>query len=88
MQNNEPIDVISFCNSLGQISPIRMRIENDAHERITVDINEILYRKEIRPSGVKILVYGCKILLYEEERLIELYYHMDTHRWTLFRMIR
>lgn len=87
MQNNEPVDVISFCNTLGQISPIRIRMENDAHERITADISEILYRKEIRPSGVKIFVYGCRVVLYEQERLIELHYHMDTHRWTLFRMI-
>jgi hypothetical protein len=87
MQNNVPIDTISFCNTLGDIKPMRIRIENDVHERVVADIIEIAYRKETKPSGMTILVYGCKLMLYGEERMIELHYHTDTHRWTLFRFI-
>ncbi|MDD5935300.1 MAG: hypothetical protein PUC65_07065 [Clostridiales bacterium] len=87
MQYNVPIDIISFCNTLGEIKPMRVRMENEAHERVVVDIQEIAYRKETRPSGMTILVYGCKMILYGEERLVELHYHIDTHRWTLFRIV-
>ncbi len=87
MQNNIPIDTISFCNTLGEIKPMRIRLENEAHERVTADIKEIAYRKETKPSGITILVYGCKLMLYGEERLIELHYYTDTHRWTLFRFV-
>jgi hypothetical protein len=87
MQNNVPIDMISFSSSLGDIRPMRIRLENEAHERVAVDIKEIAYRKETKPSGMTILVYGCKLMLYGEERLIELHYYKDTCRWTLFRII-
>ena len=87
MQNNVPIDTISFCNTLGEIKPMRIRIENEAHERIIADIKEIAYHKETKPSGITVLVYGCKLILFGEERLIELHYYTDTHRWTLFRIV-
>lgn len=87
MQNNVPVDMISFINTLGEMKPMRIRIENEAHERVTADITEICYRKESRPSGITILTYGCKLMLYGQERMIELHYHTDTHKWTLFRFV-
>ena len=87
VQGNIPIDIISFCNTLGEIKPMRIRLENEAHERITADITEIAYRKEIKPAGLTILIYGCRLMLFGEEHLIELHYHLDSHKWTLFRVV-
>lgn len=87
MQSNVPVDTISFCSTLGDIKPMRIRLENESHERVVADIKEIAYRKETKPSGITILVYGCKLMLFGEERLIELHYHTDSHRWTLFRIV-
>lgn len=84
---NVPVDIISYCNTLGDIRPIRMRMENEQHERVTVDIREIAYQKEIKPSGLPIISYGCKLLWDGQERLIELYYHAHTHRWTFHRIV-
>ena len=87
MQNNMPIDIISYSNTLGEIKPMRLRLENELHERVTVDIVEILLRKEAKPSGVRILIFICRVYLYEEEHLIELHYNTDSLKWTLYRMI-
>ena len=87
MLSNVPIDMIFYCSTLGEIKPMRIRLENESHERITADVTEIVYRKEIKPSGLTILAYGCKMILNGEERLVELHYHSDTHKWTLYRLI-
>lgn len=87
MQNNIPVDMIAFCSTLGEVRPMRIRLENEAHERVTTDIIEIVYRKQIRPSGLTILIYGCRVELFGENRLIELHYHTDSGRWTLYRIV-
>lgn len=87
MQTNVPIDMISFCNTLGDMKPLRFRIENESHERVTVDIIETLYKKETKPSGIALLTYGCNIQLYGEEHLVELHYNVVSHRWTLYRIL-
>ncbi|WP_312100207.1 hypothetical protein [Lachnoclostridium sp.] len=87
MQNNIPVDMISFCSTLGEVKPLRIRLENEAHERVSADIIEIAYRKQIKPSGLTILIYGCRLELFGEIRLAELHYHTDSGRWTLFRMV-
>lgn len=87
MQANVPIDMISFCSTLGEIKPLRIRLENEMHEIVTIDIIDILYKKESKPAGIRLLTYGCRITWYEEEHLIELNYNVDSHKWTLFRML-
>ncbi|WP_066713752.1 hypothetical protein [Clostridium sp. Marseille-P299] len=87
MQTNVPVDMIFVCNTLGEVKPMRFRLENELHERVTVDINEILYRKEAKPSGVRILIFVCRVFLYEEEHLIELHYNIESLKWTLYRMV-
>lgn len=87
MQTNVPVDMISVCNTLGEVKPMRLRLENELHERVTVDITEILLRKEAKPSGVRILIFVCRVCLYEEEHLIELHYNTESLKWTLYRML-
>lgn len=87
MQTNVPIDMISFCNTMGDMKPMRLRIENESHERVTADIIEILYKKESKPAGVLILTYGCRIQLYGQEHLVELHYNVASHKWTLYRIV-
>jgi hypothetical protein len=87
VQNNIPVDMICFCSTLGEVKPLRIRLENEEHERVSADIIEIAYRKQIKPSGLTILIYGCRLELFGEMRLAEFHYHIDSGRWTLFRMV-
>ena len=48
MQRNCPVDVISVCSADGSIKPLRIRLEDENHQLLRVDIDEIISTKEIQ----------------------------------------
>ena len=41
-QNRCPIDVISVCSASGEIRPLRFRMEDEAHQLLCVNIDEVM----------------------------------------------
>lgn len=80
---NIPIEVISQFNVMGDIIPLKFRMESIDHVWMIARINEILYVTENQFAGIKTLDYGCKVVLEEREQCIELRYHVDQHKWTI-----
>jgi hypothetical protein len=81
--NNKPIEAISKFNSLGEITPLKIRLENDDQSIITSAINSIIYIKDNNYAGINTIDYGCKICIDDREQLLELRYHVSTHKWTI-----
>lgn len=84
---NVPIDMIAMCNSLGEMIPIKFRIEDESHHMLTIRVDEVIYQKESQYAGSKTLEYGCRALLEDRQQLIEVRYHIATHRWTIKKVI-
>lgn len=84
---NRQIEVISVCSADGAITPLRFRMEDEAHCLQTVAIMQIVCVKPIQYAGVDAIQYLCKAVLEERERLFELRYTVRSHRWTLFRVV-
>ena len=42
---NMPVDVISMCSAAGEIRPLRLRMEDEAHQLLRVDIEEVAAAK-------------------------------------------
>ena len=36
-----PVDVISMCSASGEIRPLRLRIEDEQHQLLRIDIQEV-----------------------------------------------
>ena len=41
-----PVDVISMCSANGDIRPLRLRMEDEEHQLLRIDIEEIISSKQ------------------------------------------
>ena len=52
MVRNQPVDVISVCSANGDIQPLRLRLEDEEHQLLRVDILEIISMKPVQFVGI------------------------------------
>ena len=86
-QNNTPIDVICVCSAEGEMKPLRFQLEDDRHEKIRVNVDEVISIKEIPYVGVEAKIYLCRGMVKGVQRLFELKYSLRTQCWRLFQEI-
>ena len=83
-----PVDVISMCSASGEIRPLRLRLEDEQHQLLRIDIEEILGTKDIQYVGIEATVYLCRATVRQRKWLFELKYTIRTHTWSLMRKVR
>ena len=82
-----PVDVISMCSASGEIRPLRIRMEDEQHQLLRIDIQEIISIKEIKYLGIEATVYLCRATVREKEWLFELKYTIRSHNWSFLRKV-
>lgn len=82
-----PVDVISVCSAGGEIRPLRLRMEDDTHQLLRVDIEEVISVKQIQYVGIEAHVFLCRAIVRGAEWLFELKYTIRTHSWCLLRKV-
>jgi len=82
-----PVDVISMCSAAGDIRPLRIRMEDEQHQLLRIDIEEIISTKEIQYVGIEATVYLCRATVREKKWLFELKYTIRSHTWCLLRKV-
>ena len=87
MVRNQPVDVISVCSANGDIKPLRLRMEDEEHQLLRVDIHEIISMKPIPFVGIEAQVFLCKSIVQGKEWLFELKYTIRTHTWCILRKV-
>ncbi len=86
-QTRCPVDVISMCSASGEIRPLRIRMEDEEHSLLRIDIEEILSVKNIQYVGIEATVFLCRATVREKRWLFELKYTIRTHSWCLIRKV-
>ena len=84
---NRPVDVISVCSAGGDIRPLRLRLEDERHQLLRIDIDEVVSVKEIQYVGIEAHVFLCRAQVRDKEWLFELKYTIRTHSWCLMRKV-
>ena len=87
MVRNQPVDVISVCTADGEIRPLRLRVEDEQHQLLRIDIEEIISMKPIQYVGIEAQIFLCKAVVKGKEWLFELKYTIRTQSWCLFRRV-
>lgn len=82
-----PVDVISICSAGGEIRPLRIRMEDDAHQLLRIDIDEVISVKYIQYVGIEAQIFLCRATVQGMKRLFELKYTIRTHSWCLMRKV-
>lgn len=80
-----PVDVISVCNMDGQIRPLRLRFEDESHQLLRINIDEVLSVREIQHVGAEAQVYVCRARVWDKAWTFELKYSIRNHAWTIRR---
>ena len=86
-RNIHPVDVIAMHSANGDIRPLRLRMENREHDRVRVDIDEVVSSKEIQYVGVEARVFLCQGSVEGRKCLFELKYSIRSHSWCLMRRV-
>lgn len=87
MVPNQPIDVISVCSADGAIRPLRLRLEDEQHQLMRIDIEEIVSMKPIQFVGIEAQIFLCKARVHGKQWLFELKYTIRSHTWSFYRRI-
>lgn len=82
-----PVDVISMCSANGDILPLRLRVEDEEHQLLRIDIEEVISSKEIQYVGIEAHVFLCRATVREKQWLFELRYTIRSHCWHLQRKV-
>ena len=82
-----PVDVISLCSASGDIRPLRLRMEDEAHQLLRVDIEEIINVRQVQYVGIEATVFLCRATVRDRKWLFELKYTIRTHTWCLMRKV-
>jgi len=85
--SNQPVDVISVCSANGDIRPLRLRMEDEQHQLLRVDIDEIISVRPIQFVGIEAQIFLCKARVAGKQWLFELKYTIRTHSWCFFRRV-
>ena len=77
------IDVIASFNPGGEVKPLYFRVENPDGLQMTFAVDHVLNRKEEVVWGVLCYHYVCEVTSPDDPlpKTIDLYYHIDSHRW-------
>ena len=86
-QKNRPVDVISVCSAAGEIRPLRLRMEDEHHQLLRIDIDEVISVKEIQYVGIEAHVFLCRATVGQREWVFELRYTIRTHSWCMVRKV-
>lgn len=87
MVHNKPVDVISVCSAGGELRPLRFRMEDEQHQLLRIDIDEIVSMKPIQYVGIEAQIFLCKATVQGKEWMFELKYTIRTHCWCLYRRV-
>lgn len=87
MVRNQPVDVISVCSANGDIQPLRLRLEDEEHQLLRIDILEVISMKPIQFVGIEAQIFLCKAMVKGKEWLFELKYTIRTHNWCIHRRV-
>ena len=82
-----PVDVISMCSAGGEIRPLRFRVEDEDHQLLRVDIEEVLSSKKIQYVGIEAQIFLCRATVRGKNTLFELRYTIRSHSWCLLRKV-
>lgn len=79
------IEMIAYFDKDGKVKPLRFRLEEDDANTV-VKINKIITIEMEKYCGNKMLVYTCSAVINGVEKIFEIKYDIEGHRWILFKI--
>lgn len=82
----KPIDVIVYATKEGQLNPVRFRIENKDESNTVIKVDKVISTERERLAGNDMLIFRCRSIINNVERIYEIKYELRTCKWMLYKM--
>ena len=86
-QNIYPVDVICMCSANGDIRPLRLRMTDEKHQLMRIDIDEVINIRPVQYVGIEATIFLCRATVGEKQWIFELKYTIRSHSWCLMRKV-
>jgi hypothetical protein len=80
-----PIDMVAYFTHLGEIRPVRFRLEQNGEIQI-IKIQKIISTQREKMAGNQMQIFDCNALIRDELKTFQLKYDIDTTKWILFKI--
>ncbi len=80
-QQMHPVDVISVCSAAGELRPLRLRMEDESHQLLRINIEEVLGVQDIQHVGAEAHIFLCRATVWGCKWTFELKYLIRSHTW-------
>lgn len=84
---NIPVQMMAVTDRDGKITPMWFRYEDEEHHVEKVSVEKTISRDESMKVGVREKRFICSVIMGDEQRLMELRYHIENHRWRIFQFL-
>lgn len=81
----KPIEMVAWFDKEGTVHPVRFRIIQD-EVTTTVIIDKVIRQSKEKLAGNNKLVFTCRSLINDMEKLFEIKYEIATCKWVLFKI--
>ena len=84
---NIPIQMISVCSTVGDLTPMRFRFENSDHQLETIQVESVHAHKVTTYNGIREIQYVCSAYVNDLLKLFVLKYNIESHKWIMFKFL-
>lgn len=82
----KPIEVISHTDNKGDVRPLRFKLQMEDETIKVIKVDKVISKETEKLAGNHMLVFKCKSLIDNVERLFEIKYELNTCKWILFKI--
>ena len=82
----KPIEMISYTKLNGEINPIRFRLQLEDESVKVIKVEKVLIRDIEKLAGNNMMIFKCKSIINNVEKLFEIKYELNTCKWMFFKM--
>ncbi len=82
----KPIEMIAWFNSKEKPIPLRYRIVDENNTYKVIKVDHVIFTKEEKIAGNRMIFYRCKSKINNSEKIYELKYEIDTCKWFLYKI--
>ncbi|MBU3186674.1 hypothetical protein [Clostridium estertheticum] len=80
------IEVVSSTDLNGIITPLRLRLIRDDESLQVIKVDKVITRAQERLAGNQMIVFTCRSLIGDTEKIYELKYEISTCKWLLWKI--
>ncbi len=82
----QPIEVVSYTDSKGNIKPLRLRLQKKDETLKVIRVDKVIIKETEKLAGNTMFVFKCQSLINNVMEIFEIKYDLKTCKWMLYKI--